>query len=80
MALQAHRLGLYSHAMAGVDVKKAHAVLNLPEDEYEVMAAIAVGYRGRASKLTAEMASMEIPNGRKSFDEVVGEGVAMLKV
>jgi nitroreductase len=80
LALQARRLGLYAHAMAGFDVKKAHALLNLPEDEHEVMAAIAVGYRGSASKLTAEMASMEVPNGRKSYSEVAGEGVAPIKV
>jgi nitroreductase len=76
LALQARRLGLYAHAMAGFDVKKAHALLNLSDDEYEVMAAIAVGHRGSSSMLTEEMSSMEMPNGRKSFDEVVGEGVA----
>jgi nitroreductase len=79
LALQARRLGLYAHAMAGFDVKKAHALLNLPEDEYEVMAAIAVGHRGGASMLTEDMAAMETPNGRKTYAEVVGEGAAQAK-
>ncbi len=79
LALQARRLGLYAHAMAGFDVNKAHALLNLPEDEYEVMAAIAVGYRGSASMLTEDLASMENPNGRKTYDEVVGEGAVLAK-
>jgi hypothetical protein len=61
--------------MAGFDVKKAHLVLNMSEEEHVVMAAIAVGYRGNASMLTEEMSSMELPNGRKSYDEVAGEGV-----
>lgn len=75
LALQARRLGLYAHAMAGFDIKKAHTLLNVPDDKYEVMAAIAVGYRGAPSSLNAEMAAMEVPNGRKVFAEVVGEGV-----
>ena len=79
LALQARRLGLYAHAMAGFDVKKAHEVLNVPEDEYTVMAAIAVGYRGRASLLTEELAAMESPNCRKTYSEVVGEGVVVPK-
>lgn len=74
LALQARRLGLYAHAMAGFDVAKAHAVLNLPEEKYEVMAAIAVGYRGASSELNSDMAALEEPNGRKNFVEVVGEG------
>ena len=74
LALQARRLGLYAHAMAGFDVKKAHGVLNLSEEEFEVMAAIVVGYRGSSSLLNVEMSAMETPNGRKPFDEVVGEG------
>ena len=75
LALQARRLGLYAHAMAGFDLKKAHAILNIPETDYEVMAAIVVGYRGEASSLNQDMASMEAPNNRKAYDEVVGEGV-----
>ena len=74
LALQARRLGLYAHAMAGFDVKKAHSILNLPDDEYEVMAAIAVGYRGSASLLNVDMSAMESPNGRKPLNDVAGEG------
>lgn len=75
LALQARRLGLYAHAMAGFDVKKAHEILNISEETHEVMAAIAVGYRGSASLLNAEMAAMEEPNSRKAFNEVAGEGI-----
>ena len=78
LALQARRLGLYAHAMAGFDVKKAHEILNLPEDNFEVMAAIVVGYRGAPSLLNVDMAAMETPNSRKTFDEVVGEGVVVI--
>ena len=74
LALQARRLGLYAHAMAGFDVKKAHEVLKLSEEKYDVMAAIAVGYRGSSSLLNLDMAAMEEPNGRKSYYDVAGEG------
>ena len=74
LALQARRLGLYAHGMAGFDVKKAHSILNLPDEEYEVMAAIAVGYRGSPSLLNVDMSAMESPNGRKPFNDVAGEG------
>lgn len=75
LALQARRLGLYAHAMAGFDVERAHAVLNVSNEEFEVMAAVAVGYRGSSSLLNTDMAAMEMPNGRKAYSEVVGEGV-----
>ena len=43
LALQARKLGLYAHAMAGFNLEKAYEVLGVSKEEYLVMAAIAVG-------------------------------------
>ena len=43
-ALQASELGLYAHGMAGFYKDKACAALNVPEDKYFPIAAIALGY------------------------------------
>jgi len=70
LALQARRLGLYAHAMAGFDAEKAREILGLPREGWDVMAAIAVGRRGDPSLLPDDMRAMEGPNDRKPLSEV----------
>lgn len=53
LMLQAHALGLYAHGMAGFDRVRAREELGIPDD-YEVGAAVAVGYRDSPDKLTNE--------------------------
>lgn len=74
LALQARKLGLHAHAMAGFSRKAAFAMLQLPEDQYEIWAAVAVGYRDDPDLLPAEVAAVECPNGRKPLAEVMREG------
>lgn len=74
LALQARRLGLYAHAMAGFSVEKAAEVVGVSLGDYDVMAAVAVGQRGDASMLSDDMVSAEKPNSRKSLAEVAKEG------
>lgn len=74
LALQARRLGLYAHAMAGFSREKVYATLGVPEAEYEAIAAIAVGRRGDPALLPEKLASNERPNDRKSPGEVAREG------
>ena len=74
LALQARRLGLYAHGMAGFSVDKAAEAMNVSLDEYEIMAAVAVGRRDDPEKLSDDMAKGEKPNGRKPHSEVAGEG------
>ncbi|NIM65421.1 MAG: nitroreductase [Candidatus Latescibacteria bacterium] len=74
LALQARRLGLYAHAMAGILKDKVYEVLNIPRDEYEVICAIAIGRYGDPSQLPASLKSSEIPNKRKSLNEVAVQG------
>lgn len=74
LALQARKLDLYTHSMAGFDVERAYEVLSVPKDEYEIIAAMAVGYRADASELDEEFAAKEKPNVRKPLSEIALEG------
>ncbi|MCU0605288.1 MAG: nitroreductase family protein [Desulfobacterales bacterium] len=70
LALQARKLGLYAHAMAGFNLEKAYEVLGASREEYLVMAAIAVGRKTEDSGLPDDLRAMESPNSRKPHAEV----------
>jgi len=71
LALQARRLGLYAHGMAGFNQEKAYEVLGVSKDEYHVMAAIAVGRKDEAADdLPEDLRAMESPNARKPPSQV----------
>ena len=71
LALQARKLGLYAHAMAGFSQDKAYEILGVSRDEYHIMAAIAVGRKDEsADDLPEDILAMEAPNTRKSWVEV----------
>jgi nitroreductase len=73
LALQARKLGLHAHAMAGFSRQKAYEILGVPAGEYDIMAAVAVGRRGDAELLPADVAARERPNERKPLTEVARE-------
>lgn len=73
LALQARKLGLHSHAMAGFNREKAYEILHVPADEYDIMAAIAVGRRAEPSVLPEAIAVKDVPSGRKPLQEVARE-------
>jgi len=74
LALQARKLGLYAHAMAGFSREKAYEILNAPAEEYDIMAAIAVGYRTAPVILSEPVAAAEKPSDRKASVDVAREG------
>ncbi|TRO80327.1 nitroreductase family protein [Desulfuromonas acetexigens] len=74
LALQARRLGLYAHAMAGFSRKRAFEVLGVAAEEFDILAAVAVGRHGPADRLPEELAVIEKPNERKGLAEVAREG------
>ena len=73
LALQARKLGLYAHAMAGFHLEKSYQVLGVPEEDYVVIAAVAVGRLGDSSRLPDDLREMELPKGRKPIAEVAFE-------
>jgi nitroreductase len=71
LALEATALGLHAHAMAGLDLEKARQELQIPDD-YEVGAAVAVGYLDAPEKLPEPYRQRETaPRQRKPLQEVV---------
>ena len=70
LALQARKMGLYAHAMAGFNLEKAHQVLGIPKADYDIMAAIAVGRKGDTNQLSEDLRQIEAPNSRKPLSEV----------
>ena len=73
LALQARRLGLYAHAMAGFDLERSYQKLQVNPDKYTVVAAIAIGRRNSPEDLPEDLLAMEAPNNRKAPSEVAFE-------
>lgn len=73
LALQAHKLGLYSHAMWGFDHEAAPAILGLDE-VHSVMAMVAVGHPGDISLLSEKYQAREVPSARKPIAEIAFAG------
>ena len=73
LALQAHKLGLYAHAMAGFHLERSYEVLGVPKEDFEVIAAIAVGRRGDPSILSDDLRQMELPKERKPLAKVASD-------
>jgi nitroreductase len=74
LALQALKLGLFTHAMAGIHVEKVYETLNIPAGEYEVICAIAIGKIGDPGQLSEELRAREHPNNRKPQTEFIFKG------
>ncbi len=62
--LQATALGLHAHGMAGFDREKARQELNIPDD-YDVAAAVALGYLGSPDQLTEQQRQWETAKRRR---------------
>ncbi len=73
LAFQARKLGLYAHGMAGFRKDDAYELLGLDEEEYHILAAIAVGRRGEPSALPEDLRKSETPSGRKPHGDVARE-------
>jgi nitroreductase len=74
LALQARRLGLFAHAMAGFDREAAAQILQVDLAQYDILAAVAVGRYGDPATLPDELRTLEGPNDRKPWTEVAIEG------
>lgn len=74
LVLQATKMGLVSHQMAGFDVENANQVLGVPE-EYEPGSMIAIGYTGDPKKISPEHKKREEgARERKKTEEFVHRG------
>lgn len=74
LALQARMLGLATHAMAGIERDRAYEALGVEREQYEIIAAIAVGKQGPADALDEALRQDEVPNNRNSRETFVYQG------
>lgn len=74
LALQARKMGLYTHPMGGFLVDESYAKLGVPRDRYDVIAAVAIGKRGAITDLPDELVGRETPSDRKPLAEVSQRG------
>lgn len=74
LALQAQKLGWAAHGMAGFDQAAAHAATGLPESEFRIEAAIAIGRPTDAGVLPEPFRAREAPSGRAPVGSFVFEG------
>ena len=73
LALEATLRGLVTHGMEGFDYDKARKLLQIP-DNYDVLAMVAIGKRGKKEDLPKELQEREAPSQRKKLKEIVMEG------
>lgn len=74
MTLQARRLGLYTHGMAGIKRDEVCAALGVDEERYRVVCGFALGEVGAPEQLAAELADGEKPSPRKPLTEIWRRG------
>jgi nitroreductase len=65
IALQAHKLGLNTRAMGGIQHELAYDTFGVPREDFESIAAIAVGYPGERAELHASLIEREVPTTRR---------------
>ena len=70
LSLEAQRNGLITHAMGGFDRKRAKEILQLDED-FEVIAIVAVGKLGNKGELPQYLEQREQPGNRKPLDQLL---------
>ena len=74
LALEARKLGLYTHGMAGFHEDRVYDALGVRRTVYEAIAAIAIGFLGDPAQLPDEIRANEKPNGRKPAESFAYEG------
>ena len=74
LALQAQKLGLACHAMAGFEEDKAYEVANVDREQFNAMCVVAVGRQGPKDQLAPDFQEREAPSDRKALLEIAHEG------
>ncbi len=72
-ALQASRMGWFTHCMQGFDKDRAHVELEVPQT-LRINAVVAIGRQGAPEQLTEANQSREKPSGRRPISELVSSG------
>jgi nitroreductase len=73
LALQATKLGLHTHAMAGIDHARAAAAIGADE-RFRIEAAVAIGRIGDPANLSEMLQAREVPSQRRPVTEIAFHG------
>jgi nitroreductase len=73
LALQATKLGLHTHAMAGFDRARAAAAIGADESLH-IEAAVAIGRIGDPANLSEALQAREVPSQRRAVNEIAFHG------
>lgn len=74
LTLQALKLGIYCHGMAGYDPEKAYKTCKVDPKKYNSVCMIALGKKASPDKLSEPLKSREIPSDRNELKNVAYEG------
>lgn len=70
LSLEAHRRGLYTHAMGGFNRNLARSLFSIPED-YHIISVVALGKPGDKWKLPEDLLDREHPNIRWELEQLI---------
>jgi nitroreductase len=74
LALQAELLGLSAHGMGGIHADAVYEALGVPEDRFEVICGVALGYPGDPATLSPDQREREEPSTRRPPEQFAHEG------
>lgn len=74
LTLQALKLEIYCHGMAGYDPQKAYTTCNVDPQKYNSICMIALGKKASPHQLEEPLKSREIPSERKELKNIAYEG------
>jgi nitroreductase len=70
LSLEAHRMGLITHAMGGFSRKKTREAFQIPEN-LDIITVVAIGKMGDPSMLPEDLSKEEFPKMRKELEELL---------
>ncbi len=70
LALQARKLGLYTHGMAGIKRQEVYEEFGIDKEKYRVICAFALGIIDKPENLEKSFQKNEKPSSRKTLEEV----------
>lgn len=74
LTMQARDLDLYTHGMGGIHYEKCYEELEVPNDQYRVICAFAVGKKASPEELSEDLQDEEEMNSRHPTDQIFRNG------
>lgn len=75
---QARKLGLFTHALAGIKHEEVYKEFDIPKDKYTVIAGFAIGEIDTPDKVPEDIQKREAPTPRKDLSEIYFPGGTVL--